>query len=243
MCTVSVFPATEREGGYDLWFNRDEQRTRAPEFPPVAAVTSSGVDYVAPRDGARGGTWLALNRRGLTVVVLNDYESGGATAGRVSRGGVPLVGIENEHTGQALRSIRSWVDAEGASNFGPFLTVVTDARGECGGIRWTGLEWHEWAVAGFATTSSYAPIPTRLAREAVYAEALRAGPARQSLEDFHWRHDPARGAESVRMSRPDACTRSVCHVQVRAGAEPRLVYQGVDWSVPDGRGKVTEVGW
>lgn len=243
MCTVSILPAPEPGGGYDLWFNRDEQRTRAPELAPVAAVTAAGMDYVAPRDGARGGTWLALNRTGLCVGVLNDYESGGGVAGVLSRGGVPLAGMDASDAEGALRAIRAWVDGLGAEKFGPFLSVAVDACGRSGGVRWNGMKWRDWAGTGFATSSSYASSHMRAAREARYADAVGAGLTRQTLEEFHWRHDPARGAESVRMSRADACTRSVCRVRVRAGEGPKLVYSAVDWSRVDGRGAFTEVGW
>lgn len=243
MCTVSILSAAEPGGGYDLWFNRDEQRTRAPESAPVAAVTACGMEYVAPRDGARGGTWLVLNRAGLTVVVLNDYEAGGAAACGMSRGSVPLAGVGATNVEEALGAVRVWVDKAGAANFGPFLVVAVDAKGRSGGLRWGGAGWSAWAGADFATSSSFAPGRTRVAREAAYAEVARAGLTRRSLEEWHWRHEAGRAAESVRMSRADACTRSVCRVEVRAGAGPRLVYRAVDWSVADGRGAATEAGW
>ena len=243
MCTVSILPAPESGGGYDLWFNRDEQRTRAPEFAPVTAVTAAGMEYVAPRDGARGGTWLALNRAGLSVGLLNDYETGVGAGGKMSRGGVPLAGMDASDVEEALRAMRVWVERSGAASFGPFLTVAVDARGRSGGLHWNGADWRDWAGAGFATSSSYASSQIRVAREARYAEAVRAGLTAQTAEALHWRHDPARGAESVRMSRADACTRSVCQVRVRAGEGPKLVYRLVDWSRADGRGAVTEAGW
>ena len=227
-----------------MWFNRDEQRTRAPEIAPHAvAVTEAGAEYWAPRDGARGGTWLAVNRAGLSVAVLNDYESGGGKTGVLSRGGVPLAGMDATGVAEALRAIRGWVDGAGAAKFGPFLVVAVEAGGRSGGLRWNGVEWRDWDGAGFATSSSYAPRQMRAMREERYADTVRAGLSVQALEELHWRHDPERGAESVRMSRADACTRSVCRVRVRAGEGPRLVYRAVDWERADGRGAITEVGW
>ncbi len=243
MCTVSILPAPEPGGGYDLWFNRDERRTRAPEFAPMASTTAAGMDYVSPRDGARGGTWLALNRAGLTVVLLNDYETDGGAAGQMSRGGVPLAGMDASDVEEALRAIQEWVDGLGAVNFGPFLTVAVDSLVRSAGLRWNGREWCDWGGVGFATSSSYAPSRTREGREATYTKSAQAGLTWQALEEFHWRHDSARGAESVRMSRADACTRSVCRVRVRAGEGPKLVYRVVDWSRADGYGTVAEVGW
>ena len=63
MCTVTWHFIND---GYELFFNRDELRTRAVAEPPTKATTR-GVDYLAPTDPDAGGTWMALSRRGITV--------------------------------------------------------------------------------------------------------------------------------------------------------------------------------
>lgn len=93
MCTVSW--RRERDG-YDLFFNRDELHTRAPESPPERGERD-GIAFLAPRDGARGGTWLLANERGVTVCLLNDYANAGRPAG------VHVSGV-----GPALRSRPGW---------------------------------------------------------------------------------------------------------------------------------------
>jgi len=72
MCTVSWL---RDEHGYDLFFNRDERRTRAGADPPgVERVGSTRI--IAPRDGEAGGSWVAVNDRGLSVALLNGYRTG-----------------------------------------------------------------------------------------------------------------------------------------------------------------------
>src|SRR5262249_50292824 len=43
-------------GGFELWFSRDERRSRAPARPPALTHTG-GTQVLAPRDPEGGGTW------------------------------------------------------------------------------------------------------------------------------------------------------------------------------------------
>ena len=48
MCTLTW--RAVREGGYDLFFNRDELNTRGAEEPPRLGK-AAGLPFAAPRDG------------------------------------------------------------------------------------------------------------------------------------------------------------------------------------------------
>lgn len=243
MCTVSILQAGGRATGYDLWFNRDERLTRAPETPPVAGVAADRVRFVAPGDGGRGGTWLMVNERGLTVCLLNDYESAGAGAGELSRGHLPLVCAGCGDAAEAVATARAWAEAQGAVRLGAFFLVAADERGGTRGLGWDGHGWTERDRVEFATSSSCRPAEVRRVREAAHAAVEREGRTAERLAGLHWAHDPATGAESVRMRRPDACTRSVCVVRVRRGVERSLVYTAVDWAAAGGVGARTEARW
>jgi hypothetical protein len=245
MCTLSIRPADDGAAGYDLWFNRDERLARAPETLPTRGVAADGTRHLAPADGERGGTWLMLNAHGLTVVVLNDYEAPGAAAGAVSRGRLPLVCAGCGNAGAAVRTAREWARVIGETRLGPFLMVAADAGGCTRGLGWDGRAWVEKAMVNFATSSSYRPAEVRRAREAAHARLARGagadgGRTEVALDELHWRHDPAEGAASVRMRRPDAATRSICRVRVRGGGERMLRYTALDWTAADARGVVTE---
>lgn len=56
--------------GYQLLCNRDGKKTRLPARGP-RIESLDGVQFVAPRDGDSGGTWIAANEFGLTVCLLN----------------------------------------------------------------------------------------------------------------------------------------------------------------------------
>jgi len=72
MCTLT-WQYQACGGGYALFFNRDELKTRKRALPPMRKTARNGVSYLAPTDTDAGGTWLAVNQHGLTVCLLNNY--------------------------------------------------------------------------------------------------------------------------------------------------------------------------
>lgn len=218
MCTLSW--TTVHEGGYELFFNRDELNTRGPE-QPVRLETRNGVAFAAPRDCDRGGTWLLTNAHGVTVALLNDYAaqwrpSAGNRAGR----GAVVMACAMAATAQAAVDLAGGLDLAKAE-VGAFRLVVLAADGEARRLHWAGemlVEERDERLA-FATSSSFQT-------EAVCAERCRrfelllAGRkvvADDELAAFHWTYEAANGAASVLMRRPGARTRSVTRVSVRRG--------------------------
>ena len=210
------------EGGYDLFFNRDERNTRAPEGAPSLRATAGGVRYLAPEDGDHRGTWLMLNAHGLTVCVLNDYPRGVVENGKVSRGRLPPACTACAAAGDVIAVLR----ATALADYAPFHLVAVDAAGGAVHLRWDGRALHEASAPAFLTSSSFEPKRVRAAR----ADKFAALPERstEGLRAFHHAHDRSAGAESVLMRRPDAATRSVCAVRVRAAAR-ELAYEPVVW--------------
>src|SRR5688572_9443534 len=68
MCTLSVL--ARRGGGYLLAMNRDERITRGVADPP-RLVRRGVVEFLAPRDSDAGGTWIAVDRAGRTLCLMN----------------------------------------------------------------------------------------------------------------------------------------------------------------------------
>lgn len=229
MCTLT-WKARE-EGGYDLFFNRDERLSRASEAPPAIGRGPRGMRFAAPRDGDSGGTWLMLNEAGLVLALLNDYPRGVVETGRRSRGELPLVGVDCTGAAEVqarLRSVR-------VEEYAPFHLVALDASGAGAHWRWDGRALHETGAPEFLTSSSFEPDAVRARRTALYAARTEAWAG----ERFHWEHDQRDGAGAILMRRSDACTRSVCAVQVGPGMRT-LSYRPVRW--PEGSaGEATEV--
>ncbi len=71
MCTVSWI---HQPGGFELFCNRDERRTRKAALPPQVLDLQS-VKIIAPRDGDFGGSWISVNEFGLALSLLNFHET------------------------------------------------------------------------------------------------------------------------------------------------------------------------
>jgi len=82
MCTLTYLLTNS---GYELFFNRDEQHQR-----PLALVPQLNDPCCAvfPIDPQGEGTWLAVNKSGLTLALLNYYQACNNTAEQefISRG-------------------------------------------------------------------------------------------------------------------------------------------------------------
>ena len=72
MCTVSW---QREQDSYQVWFNRDEQRSRQIATPPAIYSSSQGLKSIYPVDPQGGGTWFGINEAGLTIGLLNDYQN------------------------------------------------------------------------------------------------------------------------------------------------------------------------
>lgn len=225
MCTVSW--RIQRDG-YLLLFNRDELKTRKPAREPVEGVRS-GVRFIAPVDGNKGGTWILVNEFGLTLGLLNHYPEGGLdpSGDQPSRGGLILACAAFERTDQVVARMES-LDL---ARYPPFRLLGLDLRGIVF-LTWDGHDLQA-AVDGELkpplTSSSY-----RAAEVSAYRmeQFRRLGPADwttdDALEACHRRHDPSMPAHSVMMFRSDACTHSLCRIDV-VRTKARFRYEPQAW--------------
>ncbi|GAA6173401.1 hypothetical protein NBRC116592_30710 [Colwellia sp. KU-HH00111] len=69
MCTLAYLL---HENGYEIFFNRDEQRARSPAILPAFY---SSINAIFPVDPQGKGTWIAVNQQGLTLALLNNYQA------------------------------------------------------------------------------------------------------------------------------------------------------------------------
>jgi hypothetical protein len=210
MCTLSWIPGP---GGYSLFFNRDEGRTRGSEAEATLRE-AEGVEFIAPLDTDQGGTWLATNEYGTTIGLLNRY--GIPFRGRadlLSRGRLVLTLVSSRSVAEARRRVH----ATNLTVFQPFTVVAAEPAGPLLLLGWDGqaLEEREVEQAGIAATSS--ALTTQADRARRHAlETLAAGTpvTPELLEALHRSHLPERGPLSLCMHRDDAETRSFCRVTV-----------------------------
>ena len=69
MCTLT-YRLTEQ--GYQLFFNRDEQRTRPQAIQPTKNTL---LKSAYPIDPTGGGTWIAVHETGVSLALLNYYQA------------------------------------------------------------------------------------------------------------------------------------------------------------------------
>ncbi|MEM9596232.1 MAG: NRDE family protein [Acidobacteriota bacterium] len=226
MCTVTW---TRRPGGYELFFNRDESlgRGRA-ELPRVHGAPPHPGDgprerrgptttYLAPVDSDAGGTWIAVNRRGLTVCLLNRYQdqdtappprrpvSRGLLVARLAR--MPNPAAVHRH-----------LEDSDLEAFRPFDLVVAGSDAAVTTVAWDGRSRRsaQPAEPPMASSGYDSGGALRLRRD-LWREQMGKNPAEHPTEtflEFHRSHYPEKGAYSPCMHRSDARTVSLTHVRV-----------------------------
>jgi uncharacterized protein with NRDE domain len=213
MCTATW---TRDGAGYDLFFNRDEKRTRKPGLPPVVQARN-GMPFIAPLDGDAGGTWLAANANGVSVGILNFYAADArrAAEGRSSRGLLVLALADARSAAEASSRLEKIV----AADYRPFHLLVVDPS-LAALHTWDGFEMVARQLAEGdlpVTTSSFdTEIVVAHRRARLGAMRVQHGEADVALlHEYHLSREERGDAYSVLMRRPDAETVSISHVQVR----------------------------
>jgi hypothetical protein len=211
MCTVTW----RREGRqFEVFFNRDELRTRPPAHPPIVARAAS-LCYVAPIDGGAGGSWCAANQSGVIVGILNFYDGNSARppARPRSRGLLVLDLMDSA----SVKHLRTAFRENDLSAYPAFILFALDPS-DGALFHWDGRRLREDSPAEPhrpLTTSSFDTAAVVAARHARYAALVGAGePDAASLERFHRDRDPLGAAYSVWMERDDARTVSFSRVRV-----------------------------
>ena len=217
MCSVSWVAAA---GTLDLFFNRDEQRTRAPGLPPVSGDRNN-VRFFFPVDGKSGGTWIAANDRGLVAGLLNHYaaDTGPTPPANASRGAIIPGLIDAATPAEAADRLPP---AEAARQR-PFLLILLHHAHPGVRLTWDGVALARESLdpaRGFLTTSSFRTAEVVPSRHAVAAQTTWDA---ASLDQLHASHLPERGPFSICMHRPDA--RTVSFTRIHSGPdEVRLDY-------------------
>lgn len=210
MCTVSWQHGAELERAeLLLYFNRDERRARSKARAPEV-FTENGVNYIAPTDSARGGTWIAANEFGCAVCLLNDYS-------------VDLSAVDTfifESRGALVRQVAILTSVgevenlleRGVITYPPFTLLFWDGIKMC--------RWHwdlekltkEEASAPPQTSSSWETERVEAGRTALYHSWVRDED--RSLESYHKHVIPGDSESSVCMARELTQTVSLTSIRI-----------------------------
>jgi len=230
VCTLTWWSGRD---GYEVFFNRDELRTR-PEALPPAIDGADGVRFVAPIDRPSGGTWLLANEAGLTLAILNLYEKElPELPGAVFRSrGLLLMGLASC---RRLEEVAERLHAEAVAQCNAFTLLGFDLGGIDGALRIWRWQHDRERITGPddqpempVCSSSFSAERVIAARKRIFATMKSEGePGPEWLNRFHhFDNAGSPSAETVLMRRDDARTLSISRVQV-GGASVRFDYECV----------------
>jgi hypothetical protein len=215
MCTMTWIRET---AGYQVFFNRDERRTRKPAIPP-AIRTKGSRRFIAPLDGDFGGSWIGVNDRGVSLCLLNAYagsaeECPEPATGYTSRG-LLLTGLIDARSAMEVSERLRTGDLE---RFRAFLLVAFVDDDAAVLSTWRAGRLTDEELQGDhlpLVSSSFDTVEVVESRRALFHESTRL--CTNNVERhlmYHESHRPERGAHSPCMHRPDAKTVSFSHIRV-----------------------------
>ena len=209
MCTLTW---RREPGTFEVFFNRDEKKTRSQAEPPREFTNPDGLRFLSPIDPDAGGTWMLANAMGVVVCLLNRWHESHVevaepvySRGRLVSGMAPMENVPAVEEALRRRDL---------SHCRPFTMVAFDPVGERG-FEWNGTELRRMGLRMPLTSSSYRYEEVLQARKNWFDEVVdREHLRREQLWRFHseWRDGPT--AHTVRMCRPDAQTMSRSIVRV-----------------------------
>lgn len=218
MCTLTYHC---NEQGYELLFNRDEQRSRSLAIPP-SLDTNLGAIY--PIDTQANGTWLAVSQSGLSLAILNYYQADKALLNADNSGL-----RQNHFISRGALILRLMADPQPAmhailrydlSCYRPFVLVLfprglSARKGQVSVLSWDGFELKQDKPILPITSSSVKIEQVVESRQQTYERLIGSREFELNhLKRFHFSKQSL-GHCSVNMSRPDACTVSISYISVK----------------------------
>jgi len=217
MCTTSW---RYRPAGYEIFFSRDEQRSR-PLGEAPQRHNRDKLSWLAPRDPQGGGSWIMANSHGLTACVLNAYDNPGLSLPSRptrSRGLIPLSLAPATDFDSATKILeRSLIPGAFAPCF--ILCLVPSSAALW---IWNGAALHR--VSGSIhpplTTSSHDSAKVTSTRQETFRRLTNSCDeiGSEQLRLFHECPGQNADATTVRMSRRDARTVSIIRVILESGS-------------------------
>ncbi|GLT18678.1 hypothetical protein GCM10007938_24590 [Vibrio zhanjiangensis] len=222
MCTLSWTHYGDNH--YEVYFNRDEQRTRLAAIEPQNFVIDN-INCVMPIDSAAGGSWISTNQFGVTICLLNYYQGQAPLGTLNSRGFV----VKMLASSQSSREVKKRLLQMDLRSFAPFTLVSFDLNRAKHVIAWT---WdgtkltHSIVTAPVISASQYYE-DAREYRTALYEKLCLSTNEQELGARFHLSVDKDYPHLSPLMSRQDARTVSFTSVSV-CTEHQAMHYQSID---------------
>lgn len=233
MCTLTWWLAPDG-AGYEVFFNRDERRSRGAAQPPSPEKNETVV-YLAPTDADFGGTWLLVNAHGLTLALINHYPANPQKPKTPSRSRGLLLRDLADCT--SIVQVRERLAATEMARFSAFFLFAFERGQKPRKWTWdtrTLLEDPASDPLPFFTSSSFRSEDIRRHRRKLFADnwATHGPLTPDKLALFHQQPEPSRPAFGILMDRPDARTVSYSHLTV--GPNSSAVFEYHPRSSADG---------
>ena len=209
MCTLTYRLTTK---GYELFFNRDEQRSRDQAIPPQV---NDELNAIYPIDPVGKGTWLAVHQSGVSLALLNYYQAEKKVSGKSfnSRGEIILTLLSC--TGNIIETLKAMT----LTCYQPFQLCIFMANLSLSSNKVIFFQWDGECLTELQQTmpitSSGVDYPeVYQARKNKFNRMVSAeNPTAEQLISFH-KSTQSNGKLSVQMSRADAQTVSFSHICV-----------------------------
>jgi hypothetical protein len=212
MCTLTYLL---NEHGYELFFNRDEQRSRLLAEPPIINKVSGAI---YPIDPVGGGTWIAVNKQGLSLALLNNYQAPFNDHHEIiSRGQLILSLLKAE--GDVIKQLNKM----NLNVFQPFQLCIFPENLSIHNqsiycVTWNGSQLINANVDAKAdlpiTSSGINFVEVSEKRKFRFEHFVdKNEPLSVQFKDFHFSTEE-NGKHSVNMQREDAKTVSISHISV-----------------------------
>jgi hypothetical protein len=202
-----------KEDGYELFFNRDERKSRRRAELPTSQ-SNHGVQYLSPTDTDAGGTWIASNQFGVTVCLLNHYQFEQIETYKkwTSRGEI----VRRFASTSSLSNAEELFDTLDLGDYRAFRMFIIDHLGDNRLCVWDGHSARiERDLKTPKSSSSVDAKHVKSVRKDLFASLnLVESKKVEDYINYHSSHLPTRSKESVCMHRDDASTVSLSHVSV-----------------------------
>jgi hypothetical protein len=223
MCSVSwVITDT----GYEIFFNRDEQKTRSKALPPREFQLGQ-TKVLMPIDPVGLGSWISTNELGLSLCLLNNYQGCNPNPVVFSRG-LLLKRLAKYATVDEVCGAFSQLNLP---QFAPFTLLAFDPsicqQSSVMALEWNGRESNIHPTDSPLFSSGVDLNKVVQYRQRAFEQLVGPHPTRESLLAFHRHHHPEHRHLSVCMHRDDAESVSFTHVVVSAQSQEMRYIAGL----------------
>jgi len=236
MCTLTYRLI---EQGYELFFNRDEQKSRPQALQPTK---NSTLNAIYPIDPMGGGTWIAVHESGLSLALLNYYQAQvEPTLHHFTSRGVIIPHLLAHHDDiqqQLMEMDLSVFQAFQLCVFHPTLSASSRHTVLATQYIWNGkkLTWSELSTIDSLPITSSAVDYEQVARHRKYLFNNMLTTTLGYTEDYiayHQRQEKV-GKRAVNMLREDAQTVSFTHIKIQQQAPfgQKINFNYIDYLAP-----------